>query len=399
MAFLARENIALPDQFKGQLIFKWPDLQIRKYSHCIVETDYSAVFTLQGEVKGIIDQPGRYALEATELPFFGVFVDALTGKNRFRAELYYVSKRELLDKFGGPIDNVRDPISGIPCRLFVYGEYMVRVANAQTLIFKYSGSQNIPDNAAITNLTDDFLLTALKVDVVQKVVAKEWQIYGLAGYQKEIQQVTVADANTSAAEYGLEITRLPQFNISLDDDSQAKLDVWYQRQSLVTLAAQSGPEYERAAALEVQFGAAKGLETGAANTPAFLGVGLGVGQQVVQPPPAPPGTGGYQGGGGGAAPPAGPPPAPAPAAPPGVACPSCGVANQPGAKFCASCGKPMAPPKPACPSCGVENDASAKFCSSCGKPMAPPAAATCASCGTALAPGAKFCASCGKAVE
>lgn len=399
MAFLARENIALPDQFKGQLIYKWPDLQIRKYSHCIVETDYSAVFTLQGEVKGVIDQPGRYALEATELPFFGVFVDNFTGGNRFRAELYYISKRELLDKFGGPVDNVRDPLSGIPCRLFVYGESMVRVADAQKLIFKYSGSQNTPDNHAITQLTEDFLLTSLKVDVVQKVNAKEWQIYGLAGYQKEIQQVVIADANTQAADYGLEVTKLPSFTISLDDDSQAKLDVWYQRQSLVTLASQSGAEYERAAALEVQFGAAKGLETGAANTPAFLGVGLGVGQQVLNPPPAPPGTGGAPGGAGG-----GPAPAAPPAAPAGVACPSCGVQNAAGAKFCSSCGTSMAPPKAACPSCGAENDPSAKFCSSCGASMTPPAAAapataTCASCGAELAPGAKFCPSCGKAVQ
>ncbi len=389
MAFLARENIAMPEAVKGQLIYKWPDLEIRKFSNCIVEGDYSALFTLQGEIKGVIDQPGRYPLEATELPFLGIFIDAFTGGNRFRSELYYISKRELLNKFGGPIDNVRDPISGIPCKLFVYGENLVKIADAQKLIYKYSGTQNIPDNSMITDLSNDFLLTSLKQAVVQKIARKEWEVYSLSAYTKDIQATTIEDANAQMGDYGLLITRMPTFNITLDDDSQAKLDKWYERQSMVTLAAQSGANYERAAAAEVQFGAGQGFAQGGGNSAAFLGAGIGLGQQVLQPPPPPP-------------------PATAPAGPaalPGTPCPSCGTANPTGAKFCASCGSSMAPPQARCPSCGVENAPAAKFCSSCGGAMAaapaaapaPPATLTCAGCGTQLAPGAKFCPSCGRA--
>jgi len=50
----ARENIAVPDDRKGQIVFKWPDLNIRRYSNAIVAPDEVAVFMYQGEVKGTL---------------------------------------------------------------------------------------------------------------------------------------------------------------------------------------------------------------------------------------------------------------------------------------------------------------------------------------------------------
>jgi hypothetical protein len=47
-------------------------------------------------------------------------------------------------------------------------------------------------------------------------------------------------------------------------------------------------------------------------------------------------------------------------------CPSCQARLAPGAKFCASCGKPTAAKKAFCHQCGGEMAAGAKFCSGCG---------------------------------
>ena len=45
----ARENIAVPDNRKGQIVFKWPDLNIRRFSNAIVApdalSDFSAAFS------------------------------------------------------------------------------------------------------------------------------------------------------------------------------------------------------------------------------------------------------------------------------------------------------------------------------------------------------------------
>jgi hypothetical protein len=53
-------------------------------------------------------------------------------------------------------------------------------------------------------------------------------------------------------------------------------------------------------------------------------------------------------------------------------CPSCGVAANANAKFCASCGSSMAPPKPVarpskfCGQCGSQLNSGVRFCEACG---------------------------------
>lgn len=52
-----------------------------------------------------------------------------------------------------------------------------------------------------------------------------------------------------------------------------------------------------------------------------------------------------------------------------VACVTCGAANEPGSRFCDSCGSMLTT---VCPSCRHENDAGSNFCDSCGRPLAVP---------------------------
>ena len=55
------------------------------------------------------------------------------------------------------------------------------------------------------------------------------------------------------------------------------------------------------------------------------------------------------------------------------ACPGCKSRLQPGARFCAGCGKPVstaAAAKTFCSGCGTQLPAGARFCSGCGQPAA-----------------------------
>ena len=70
-----REFIARPDSAKGQILFKWPDTNIRKLTQLTVEQDELAVFFRDGRIQGTI-QPGRVTLDSSEIPFLGILVDA-----------------------------------------------------------------------------------------------------------------------------------------------------------------------------------------------------------------------------------------------------------------------------------------------------------------------------------
>ena len=52
MALLGREFIAVPDDRKHQIVFKWPDHNIRKYTRAIVNADEMAMFVNTGQVVG-----------------------------------------------------------------------------------------------------------------------------------------------------------------------------------------------------------------------------------------------------------------------------------------------------------------------------------------------------------
>src|SRR5437763_17161903 len=88
-----REFIARPDTAKGQILFKWPDTNIRKLTQLTVEQDELAVFFRDGRVQGTI-QPGRVTLDSSEIPFLSILADAASGRNPLRTQLQFVSARE-----------------------------------------------------------------------------------------------------------------------------------------------------------------------------------------------------------------------------------------------------------------------------------------------------------------
>src|ERR1700744_5217085 len=78
MALLGREFIAVPDDRKGQIVFKWPDVSIRRYTRAIVNADEMAMFVNTGQVVQTL-APGRHQIDANELPGLGILIDAATG--------------------------------------------------------------------------------------------------------------------------------------------------------------------------------------------------------------------------------------------------------------------------------------------------------------------------------
>jgi membrane protease subunit (stomatin/prohibitin family) len=376
-----REFIAAPDSAKGQIVYKWPDHNIRKYARAIVEPDAVAVFMNQGQVMGVL-APGQHTLDASELPFLGMFIDWGTNSNAFRAELYFVGAREYPHcRFGGRLDEVQDPQTGLIVTLRAFGEYALRVIDPTKLILNLVGTVDVTNNEAITGWVAQQLLKVTRTAVTTQLMSGAWPILGLSMHSPDIEQAAMPAANEQLSDYGLAIARFGNLDVNLDDDDNARLKKLAADTSYSRLAG----GFLQAAQAEALQGAGEGMaQGGGAVTPMFLGAGLGMAGQMMQPPPQgapvpPPGTG-FVGSGQGygqqqpPAPPAAPAAAaPAPAAPPAEAtmeCPQCHSAVRVGSKFCAECGTPMAKH---CTNCNADLSATAKFCAECGTPVNPPA--------------------------
>ena len=383
MAWFEREFIAVPETGKKQLVYKWPDMNIRRYSRAIVNADQTALFVKSGHVLGALG-PGRHRVDADELPVLGALVDTLSGGNYYRAELYFVSTREFAGiKFGGRLADIADPVSEQIVTLRVFGEFALTVRDAQQLITSLAGSTDLHDPAGIESWSADLLLKSMKVAVTREVSRGEWPVLGLSGELPAIERAVLEQTNTTLYEYGLRVPRLGNFDITLAPEDADRLKRLAKDVTYIRLAG----DFRQYAAGEMALGAGHGLATGHGHEGGILGAALGINALQQSNPPAP--------GAGPAAPaspwqhrtspertpqsslppgagptelPAGSPPSSA-AAP---VCTGCHTVNPEGANFCVNCGMRLAPNRiPDCRGCGARLLATAKFCGSCGSPALP----------------------------
>jgi membrane protease subunit (stomatin/prohibitin family) len=356
MALFSREFIAVPDDRKGQIVFKWPDVTIRRFTHAIVNADEVAMFVNTGQIVQTMG-PGRHEINADELPGLGAVIDFATGGNAYRAELYFCGTREYTGfRFGGRIDDVQDQRSGLIVTLRVFGDYALRVMDPARLITNLTATVDVTDNERIAGWVSDQLLKVLRTNVTTQVVAQGWPILGLSVHSPEIEEAAITSANGQLEAYGIALTRMGNFDINLSPEDATQLKQLAKDTSYSQLAGGFG-QY---AAGEMALGAGQGMAQGGGSTEgAFLAAGLGLGgglaglgAQQAAPPPAPA--------------PAPAPAAAAPAAADGPACANCSTANPGGAKFCMGCGQPLAPAVKHCTECGTELPGAAKFCANCG---------------------------------
>ena len=352
MALFSREFIAVPDDRKGQIVFKWPDVTIRRFSHAIVNADEVAMFVNTGHIVATMG-PGRHTVDADELPGLGAIIDHFTGGNAYRAELYFVGTREFTGfRFGGRIDDVQDPRTGLVVTLRVFGDYALRVIDPARLITNLTATVDVRDNEKISGWVSQQLLKVLRTNVTTQVVANGWPILGLSVHSPEIEEAGLTSANGQLEAYGLAVTRMGNFDINLAPEDEKQLKQLAKDTSYSQLAG----GFQQYAAGEMALGAGQGMAQGGGSTEgAFLAAGIGLGGGLAglgaqQQHPAP----------------QAPPPAAAPSAAAGPTCASCSTANPAGAKFCMGCGQALAPAVRHCTECGTELPGGAKFCANCG---------------------------------
>jgi membrane protease subunit (stomatin/prohibitin family) len=331
-----REFIVRPDAYKASILFKWPDTNIRNRTQLTVEQDELAVFFRDGKVSGIL-QPGVSTLDSSEIPFLGDLIDTATGGRYFKTELYFVSTREFPNlPFGGMVDNVVDPDTGLAVGLRVYGDYSLRVTAPDRLIVNLVGTQDLQSNDQITDWMRDQLLKAFRTDVVAHITAERWPILGIASQNELIEQETLAAVAKVLDTYGISVARMGNFVISIKPEDEETLKK-YRRDVQYTKLAGS---FQSAAAGEAMEGIGEGAAKGGEGSAPAVMAGMGLAGAVFS------GTG-------------------APVVQ--VRCPNCNAVNAQGAQFCGHCGKPlgavaMAP----CPKCGAAVAADSLFCPTCG---------------------------------
>ncbi|RJO79831.1 SPFH domain-containing protein [Nocardia panacis] len=351
MAWFEREFIAVPEDRKNQLVYKWPDVNIRRFSRVIVNADEIALFVNTGQVIGAMGA-GRHRLDADELPVLGALVDSVTGGNYYRAELYFVSTREYSGiRFGGRLADITDPVSEQVVTLRVFGEFALTVRDPAELIVALTGTADLADPSSVQTWCSDLLLKSMKIAVAQGVMRGDWPVLGISAQLEAIEAAVLRQTNTTLYEFGLRIPRMGNFDISLAPDDADRIKRLAKDRTYIRLAG----DFQRYATSEMALGAAQGLSHGHGMDGGLLGTALGIGalQQPQQPVRSSPWAN------------AAPNPEPPSAPQADSTCSSCRTTNPVGARFCMDCGERLAAALH-CHGCGAELAAVAKFCGACG---------------------------------
>src|SRR5258708_5420919 len=309
-----REFIVRPDDYKGSILFKWPDTNIRNLTRLTVEQDELAVFFRDGKVSGVI-QPGVSKLDSSEIPFLGTLVAPAQGGGFSKSGLSFVWPREFANvPFGGMVDNVVDPETGLAIGLRVFGDYSLKVVAPDRLILNLVGTQGLLSNDQITDWMRDQLLKVFRTDVVAHITNERWPILGIASQNAVIEQETLAAAAKVLDSYGISVARMGNFVISIKPEDEETLKK-YRRDVQYTKLAGS---FQGAAAGEAMEGIGEGAAKGGEGSAPAVVAGMGLGGTGVSAARA------------------------AATAPR----PECGTQSAGGAKFCPSCGaeQPIATP-------------------------------------------------------
>lgn len=377
-----RNFIARPDENKADIIYKYPEHNIRMMTQLTCQPDELAIFVNEGKVKGKLGPGGTYTLDAKNIPFLSALLEKATGGNLFIAEVYFVSTRQVPNiRFGGPLGSVTDNVTQMMCDAMVYGDFSVQVTDPEKLLFGLVGSgTQLQTGNAFLEWFKNILLKYLS-DAVGELGEKGWSLNKMISphFKLELQKALLEQIKDEVDAQGIKVLSFGNFVLSISDEDKAELNkknmAIADDQRRMNLA--QNPAYMTVAQAEMIRGAGQGMAKGGEGAGgAMTGMGMGMGfqmanmfgqnmqqQQAQQQVPAPAGQ---------------------------VKCPACSQLTPPG-KFCQQCGKPLG----AKCECGADLAPGAKFCASCGKPAAGAGPKKC-ECGTEIAPGGKFCPNCGK---
>jgi len=291
-----RNFIARADEAKGEIIYKYPEKNIRMLTQLTVDADEIALFVKDGKVEGKLG-PGRHTLDSKNIPFLGALMEGFTGGNMFITEVFFVSTREHPGvKFGGPIGDVRDPETGLGIGTMVYGDFSIRVTEPEKLVVGLVGMGR-SSNDEFLGWFKNQVLKVTKDRIAELLVKKRWALLDVTSgaYTEEIETEVIAGVKPHIDTYGLTVVRLGNFHISIKEEDEATLKK-FSKDMAYSRAAGGFQNYAQGQAmLGAAEGMAKGGGGGSDGAMAGMGMGMGMGmaqmfvnnnQQRQAPPPA-----------------------------------------------------------------------------------------------------------------
>lgn len=273
--------IARPDAAKGLMVYKHPDPTIPNKAQLTVGMDEVALFFKDGVFVGQL-AAGRHTLESSNIMFLNRLVDSFTGGDVFKAEVWFVTTREMAGfKFGGRIGNVEDPKSALAIETMVHGDYSVQVTDPTKLIAFY-GQRSVAVDEEFNGWFRQQLLKTFRDSIASLLVEKKLPLLDVtsSALNDEIEKTVLQAVQPKVEPYGVRIAGIGNFVVSIQEEDAATLKGYYADAARIRMTG-GLQGYQQYAAGKAMLGAGEGMAQGNGDGGgASLGAGLGVGMAM-----------------------------------------------------------------------------------------------------------------------
>lgn len=273
--------IARPDSEKGRMVYKHPDPTIPNKAQLTVGMDEVALFFKDGQFVGQIGS-GRHTLESSNIMFLNRLVDKFTGGDVFRAEVWFVTTREMAGfKFGGRVGDVEDPKSGLAIQTMVHGEYSIQAVDAMKVI-GFFGQRAFASDEEFSGWFRQQLLKTIRDRIAHLLVSKQLPLLNVTSgaLNQEIEKETLLGVQPLVESYGIRVAGMGNFVISIKEEDEQTLKSLYRDAAQIKMAG-GLQGYQQLAAGKAMMSAGEGMAKGGDGGGAALtGAGLGVGMAM-----------------------------------------------------------------------------------------------------------------------
>src|SRR5678815_188714 len=229
--------IARPDEAKDLIVFKWPDPTIPMKAQLTVGQDECALFYKDGAFVGRVDA-GRHTLETSNIPFLSRIIDTFTGGNVLKAEVWFITTRELGGmQFGGRIDDVEDPKSGMAVQTMVHGDFSIKVEDPMKVI-GFFGQRSWSTDEEFTGWFKNQLLKVIRDRIAEMMVKQNIPLLNVTSgaFTEEIEQVVIEGCKPHLTPYGMKVVRLGNFVVAIKEEDEVQLKQLYKDAAQIRMA-------------------------------------------------------------------------------------------------------------------------------------------------------------------
>ncbi len=212
------------DESGREIVYRFPEQgsgDFRIGSQVIVRESQAAVFFRDGKALDVFG-PGRHTITTANIPLLVDLIGkAFSGQTPFKAEVYFVTLRELLDmKWGTPEPiTIRDPVLRM-ARLRAFGTYGMAVTDPQLFVNKIVGTQRLYRTSDIEKFLRSIIITKL-TDLLGEMSRS---ILDIPAMMEELAAGVRAKAADDFAARGINLTNVYIESISPTEETAKAID-------------------------------------------------------------------------------------------------------------------------------------------------------------------------------